>query len=199
MLTPLGRSQGRRERPRGRGTRRRDPARIRALVLFLALVIGGVVAVFFIVRAADTKKPPGATGPTGCPSASASAAPLARNAVHVRVLNATSRTGLAASVAAELRRRGYTVTGVGNDATPVTGVAQLRYGAAGAAAVRALLPQLPGTTTQRDSRKAADIDLVLGDKFVALAPAVGPSAASCSPSAAPGRSPSKPGTSPSKH
>lgn len=199
MLIPLGRSQGRRERPRGRSSRRRDPARIRALVLFLALVIGGAVAVFLIVRAADNKKPAAATGPKGCPSATASAAPLARSAVRVRVLNATSRTGLAASVAAELRRRGYTVTGVGNDATPVAGVAQLRYGTAGAAAARALLPQLPGTTTQRDSRKAADIDLVLGNRYVALAPVAGASAGGCSASATPGRSPSRPGTSPSKH
>ena len=55
------------------------------------------------------------SGPSAKPSPSPSAAPTDLNrSVPVRVLNATSRSGLAASVAAELRTRGWKVIAVAN-------------------------------------------------------------------------------------
>jgi hypothetical protein len=57
------------------------------------------------------------TTPSTAPSTSASPSTIARpidRSVPVVVLNATSRTGLAGKVAAQLRAKGWTVTSVGN-------------------------------------------------------------------------------------
>ncbi len=179
MLTPMGRGQGRRERPRRRRSRSSpgDPARRRALALLVAIVVGGAIAVLLIIQAADRKHAPAASAST-CPKSSG--APLTPKQIQVRVLNATSRAGLASTVAAELRRRGYTVVGVGNDPATIAQPAAVRYGSRGAKAVKPMVAVVPGAVSRRDGRTTAEIDLVLGNRFTALAPAK-PAAACASP------------------
>lgn len=171
MLTPLGRGRGRRERPRKRrsGPSGDDPARRRALALLVAIVVGGALAVWLIVQAADRQRVPHAAS-TPCAKASG-VAPLTPKQIRVKVLNATSRAGLASTVAAELRRRGYTVLGVGNDSGTVAQSAVVRYGGPGAPAVKPMVAVVPGAVSRRDNRPTADIDLILGNSFTSLAPA----------------------------
>ncbi|MGL5817639.1 MAG: LytR C-terminal domain-containing protein [Phycicoccus sp.] len=94
--------------------------------------------------------------------------------VKVRVLNATSRTGLAGQTSRSMAERGFTVGGVGNDTSkrPTPAVAEVRHGAAGEAQAKLVLSAMPkGTTLVKDARKGTDVDIALGSKFTGLAPA----------------------------
>lgn len=167
---PQGRAGGSRVR---RGTTRgRDRARTRALVLFVVLLVAAGVTVWLIVRSEATGDK---TAAPPCAGGSAAA-----SAIRMRVLNATPREGLAASVAAELRKRGYTVTGVGNDTRGVAGTAEVRHGTKGAAAAALIAKTVAAATVRNDARAGTDVDLVLGTKFRALAPVQpGASATGC--------------------
>lgn len=159
-IGPIGHEPGRRVRQNA--SRGRDRARVRALVLLVALVVISTVAVWLVVRS-DAKPQTAAPPPCGARSGQASA-------IKLRVLNATPREGLASSVAAELRKRGYTVTAVGNASTSVPGSAEVRHGAKGAPAAKVVAGTVAGATTKNDSRAGTDVDLVLGTKFRALLP-----------------------------
>ncbi len=164
----FGGSQSAGSGPRSRASRerRRDLARVRAFAILLLLIGGGALAVWLTVRT-DDRKHAAAPVPHACGS---SAAPVAAT-IHIRVLNATNHAGLAASVAAQLRVRGYTVIGVGNEAQAVPGPAELRYGPRGVATAGKVLAVVPGAARRPDHRAGADVDLVLGNRFSRLAPA----------------------------
>lgn len=89
----------------------------------------------------------------------------------VNVYNATSKNGLAARTAAELKRRGFLVGTVSNDPSDRTvAVAEVRYGPAGKSRAQLVVPLGgKGTTQLADKRKDATVDLVLGNTFSALA------------------------------
>jgi hypothetical protein len=93
-------------------------------------------------------------------------------AITVNVLNSTQRAGLAAATGQQLKTDGFKIASVGNDLTsraPVLGVAEIRYGPAGASAATLLSYYVPGATFVSDSRTTATVDLALGAKFTALA------------------------------
>ncbi len=116
----------------------------------------------------------------------------------VNVYNATTRSGLAARTASELRTRGYLIGDVANDRLEreVAGPAEVRFGPAGASRAQLLIPLGgKGTTQLADKRKSSVVDLVIGEKFTQLAaaprttgkpmcPPPTPAAASASPSPA---------------
>ena len=196
-LTPLGRGPGDRHGRAGRRVRSRDRSRLRALIVFLVLIVGGVLGAWYVVHRDDSRLGASATERPACEaSQSPGAVPVAT--IRVRVLNATARNGLAASVAAELRRRGYGVTGIGNDSSTVTGPASVRYGPAGANAARAVAALVPGSVAQPDRRNGSDVDLVLGNRFAQLVPApTGASSATCAtPTASGSAQPGRPTGSP---
>lgn len=92
----------------------------------------------------------------------------------VNVYNATNRSGLAAKTASELRSRGYLIGDVANDPLDrdVAGPAEVRFGPAGASRAQLLVPLAgKGTSQLADKRTSPVVDLVLGAKFTALAPA----------------------------
>lgn len=91
----------------------------------------------------------------------------------VNVLNSTSKNGLAARTAAELRRRGFTIGEVKNDSSGRTiAMAEVRFGPSGKGHAALLVPLGgKGTTQVPDKRKNATVDLVLGNSFATLAPA----------------------------
>lgn len=108
----------------------------------------------------------------------------------VNVYNATTKKGLAARTATELRRRGFTIGDVSNDPLKrkVAGAAEVRYGPAGKARAPLVVPLGgKGTTQVADKRKEATVDLVLGATFTSLAPAPSPTGKPmcASPSTAP--------------
>ena len=49
--------------------------------------------------------------------------------ITVSVLNSTQRTGIAKGAAGVLTKRGFKVSGYGNDKPPIAGVAEIRFGA----------------------------------------------------------------------
>ena len=127
--------------------------------------------------------------------------------VKTNVFNATDREGLAGNTSKELEGRGFQIANVANDplGKGVTGVAEIRYGTAGASAAQLMAYYIPGALLVKDSRTDATIDTVLGAAFVAVAPqsdvdaalaapSPSPSGAGCPTTPAPSTSSSKPDT-----
>ncbi|MFJ3339054.1 LytR C-terminal domain-containing protein [Streptomyces sp. NPDC086766] len=94
--------------------------------------------------------------------------------ITVNVLNATARKGLAKQTADELKKRGFHIGQVGNATKEfdkkVKGTGLL-LGATSAmnTSLPVLATQLTGAETRADTRKGADVDLVIGDGFKELA------------------------------
>jgi LCP family protein required for cell wall assembly len=88
--------------------------------------------------------------------------------VHVRVLNGTNTTGLAAGTAAGLTAKGFHVTRTGN--APVTPTSVIEYGSASQAAEAATLQnEIPGAQVKQvHGVKAGTLTLVLGTSFHGL-------------------------------
>ena len=114
---------------------------------------------------------------------------------RVNVYNATSKNGLAARTAAELRERGFVIGEVRNDPLrkTVRGPAELRFGAGGTAHAKLVIVLTGrGTTQVDDKRRDATVDLVLGNGFTALGPTPSPTGLPMCPS--PSTVPSKSST-----
>lgn len=111
-------------------------------------------------------------------SPAATCAPYDANAltpekVKVNVYNASTRTGLAATVSKELAARGFDIGKVDNDPSTrkAPTVAEIRHGPDGKAHAALLRTALPnGTKVFQDKRKGATIDVALGAKWTRPAP-----------------------------
>lgn len=94
--------------------------------------------------------------------------------VHVNVLNAFVIPGTASDMAKMLRKRHFHVAKVGNtsDFYPDNAVI-IRYGLQGEPAARRLALQFKSPKMERDGRKGATIDVVIGSKWAdsAIVPA----------------------------
>jgi hypothetical protein len=92
--------------------------------------------------------------------------------VRVNVYNTTYKTGLAKTVADELKGRGFVVKDVTNDPmrTMQLGTAVIRYGEEGDLAAALLKQHVPGAELQLDARQGAGVDLVIGNAYSALTP-----------------------------
>jgi hypothetical protein len=150
------------------GARRPLPA----LAFLLALSLLTALVWWRVLHRADATSQAATTPSPSCsPPAPVTAVP-APAGVTVQVLNSTQRTGLASSVGTLLVHDGFKLAGVANDLTsraPVEGVAEIRFGPAGATAAALLAYYVPGATLVRDTRTSATIDLALGAKYAALA------------------------------
>lgn len=160
MLSPLGRVPQR--APRRRRSRRAWP-----LVIFVLIFAVAAIVVWWRVFSADGNSNGAAST---CHSRSASSQRLDAHDVQVRVYNATTRAGLAAAVSRGLQQRGLDVVTTSNDPThrKVTGVAEIRYGSAGAKEAKVLAAALPGGVQVRDSRSDAVVDIALGPGYRVL-------------------------------
>jgi hypothetical protein len=138
---------------------------------------------------------PTATPTSTCTPTATSAAP-APGKITVNVYNATQRDGLAARTASEVRKRGFKVSTVSNDplAKQVPGPAEVRFGKTGAAAAKVVLALVKGAKSVQDARVDGSVDLVLGEKFSALAAAPKPAATKPSPKPATTKPSPKPAT-----
>jgi len=143
---------------------------------FLLLAMAGIVAWQLVNEETNA-----AASLDGCDVAGVAGTPqITPPQVRVNVYNATQRSGLARSVAAQLNRRGYAVQEIANDPRRmrVPGTAIIRFGAAGDPAAKLLATQIPQVKMDGDKRRAPVVDLVLGERFTALAPV----APGCGPS-----------------
>jgi hypothetical protein len=163
MLTPLG--QGDRRGGRGRALRR-----VGAVLLVLA-VLGGAGYGSWHYLASRTPEPPKVACPprvTVTPTATPAAA---AKTVKVNVYNATTRSGLASSVATQLKKRSFKVAAVANDPLKrkVAAAAEVRHGPRGVSAARTVAAQVNGKVVLLPDRRAdASVDLVTGAAYKAL-------------------------------
>lgn len=172
----------------GASTSRRA-RRLRALItlaIVAAMLFGSFWYAYSYYRASNKAE---ATPSAGCASTTAPALPKPSD-ITVNVFNATDRNGLAASAAAQVRKRGFTVSTVANDPLQrkIAGAAEVRFGAAGAPGAKVVATLVKGATSIKDARADSSVDLVLGEKFVALAPAA-PTAPSTKVTTPPAKAP----------
>lgn len=149
---------------RSRTRRRRRAAA--AAVLGLLVLGAGLYGVVSLVSPPATS-----TAAAPCPTAKAAGATLPKpDQVTVNVYNASTRNGLAASTAAALKARGFTIGKVTNDPlkSNLTGAAQVRGGKAGTSEMRVVAAEVSGAQLQPDTRTDDSVDLVLGAGFSAL-------------------------------
>ena len=117
-------------------------------------------------------------GTTAQPSASAKCTPKTTKpialpkpaAVTVSVLNATTTTGLASSVAGQLKSRGFAIGPVANDTAALT-TSEIRYGPASAPAARLVQLYLPGAKLVANASTTPVVVVSIGSTFKALATA----------------------------
>lgn len=161
MMSPLGKV------PRRAPSQPKRGRRAWPMVIFILVFVIAAIAVWWRVITNDDHKPKQSA------SCSSSQSALTAHDVQVRVYNATSREGLAATVSKELRGRGLDVIATANDPTSrkVAGIAEIRYGSTGSAQAKLLEAALPGATMVRDRRTDATVDVALGPHFHALAAA----------------------------
>jgi hypothetical protein len=111
--------------------------------------------------------------------------PITPKSVKVNVYNATDRNGLAAKTATQVKARGFTIGTVANDPLnrTINKPAQVRYGSAGKDRATLVLALVKGAEPVLDKRTDTTVDLVIGERFTALAPA--PKAANAKATTAP--------------
>ena len=170
-----------REAPTWRRRRRRRHQITLVAVLVLLLGAGVVAAGYYTGRLGAPDDNVTVRPQTACPTAPRPVRPtatLSPSRVRVNVYNTTTVNGLAARVAASLRQRKFVIRSVANDPqdSKPAGTAVVRYGTKGAAAARLVAAQVPQAKLQRDRRRGATVDLVIGKAFRALAPVARPSA-----------------------
>ena len=166
------------EAPSWRARRRRRQTITLVVVLALLVGAGAVAYGFYSGVLGGPDHVDVATLPP-CPTPTRSAPPLTPEAVTVNVYNATTRNGLAAKVATALDLRSFQIAAITNDPlhAKVAGVADVRYGAKGAAAAQLVAAQLTGAKLVKDKRHNAVVDLVLGAKYTGLKPIASTTAA----------------------
>lgn len=140
-----------------------------AVVVLVVLGAGGAAALVYTDRwqPGSTPTPSAAASTPAC--AAATAPPLLTPPeVTVDVLNGTSRRGLAAAVAGELRARGFVVPDVGNAAT-ATGPASavVTYAPPALAQAVTVGARFPGAQLVEDPAATA-VTLSLGDGYQSL-------------------------------
>lgn len=179
-------------RRRGLRVRRTRRVRITQLVVFSILAIALVgIGAYALDELREPVAEPGVIEPktfgegaveVACPDPDA--VPLPPAEVTVRVLNGTTRSGLAGDVTDALADRGYGVGDPGNTRS-ASGAALVVYGPEGYLAAQSVRAQLTEVELQMDGREGAAVDLLLGEGFEGLEEAEAAGAALEEPVAAP--------------
>lgn len=102
------------------------------------------------------------------PCVPADTLPVAYGDISVLVLNATSKPGLAGSVADLLGQRGFEISSTGNYELKLRGVGRISFGAQGIAQAHTLAAHIAGVTLVYDARTDASVDLAVGSGYSKL-------------------------------
>lgn len=163
--------------PAGDGRRKRHPVATTIIVLLMmAVLFGAAYGVMRLIRGDSGGDPAASGSPTPTPCTTATVVPGVAlpkpGQVTSNVYNSTDRAGLAKRTATELARRGFVISKVANDplGKTISGVGEIRYGAAGLKNAQLMRYYVLGAALVQDDRKDATIDVVLGVKFSAVTP-----------------------------
>jgi LytR cell envelope-related transcriptional attenuator len=151
----------------------------------ILVVLVAVLAGAFYYAASYFNRPSTPAASSDCPTGDFTAAlgELSPNQITVNVYNATTRSGLAAETAKEVKARGYVIGQVANDPKKkkIDGVGELRFGPNGKPGANVAVTLLEGVVPLQDTRSDAAVDLVLGNAYKALSPAPSATSSSASP------------------
>lgn len=104
--------------------------------------------------------------------------PLQPDEVAVRVLNGTTKPGLAGNTLEDLEGRGFVGLGATNWTRDYDGTARVMFGESGVQKAYTVALQFPASELVLDTRQNATVDVVLGSEFTKL---VGPLDAQLNP------------------
>ena len=145
-----------------------------SLIAFQALAGLGATAVYtgamevpFLDREFTTPEPEN-TAPVFAapPCVPPDTLPVAATTTQIRVLNGTSRVGLAGQTDLALKARGFVTIEVGNYLpVGVQGTARIRFGEQGVATAYTLAAHVPDPIFVLDRREDATVDLILGEQW----------------------------------
>jgi LytR cell envelope-related transcriptional attenuator len=163
--------------------RKRRRQSLTLVTMLLALLAVGGFALGAWVRSSGGSRIDAASLPLCSPT---TPGPAPRS-VRVNIYNATNRAGLAGRAASALGDRGFVVRSVANDplGAKIPTSAVVRHGPKGRSAAALIAAQVVGARLALDRRTGADVDLVLGAKYVGLASATDTPAPTCRPGATP--------------
>lgn len=155
----------------------------RATVTLVVVLLALAGAFYYASSYFNTTKPAATPCTTVLPTQA-----LQPRDVSIRVLNATTKRGLATATSKVAVQRGFRVKEVGNDTVgkAIKAPAQLRFGPKGAESAKLLARHVPGAVLVQDKRQDDTVDLVLGNGWKAFGPApkpttVAPTAPVCDP------------------
>ncbi|UKA50583.1 LytR C-terminal domain-containing protein [Arthrobacter sp. FW305-123] len=138
------------------------------LVLLVGLIAAGAVGAWAIMN--GVVKVPTAIAskaPTSlCPATTFDYVP--NETVTLNVFNATSRAGLAGTVADQFKARGFKVASVDNSDTAYSGVGVVVSGVKGQAAAFNIQRNIAGTDYFEDNREDESVDVILTPDFGGL-------------------------------
>ena len=144
--------------------------------LFDAMIEGNPVPPELTTGGAEPAADSGAEAPPAdaAPAESAAAAPsdaptVAPSAITLDVLNGTGKTGLAGTVADQLRGEGFTVGSVGNEPGTVNQTL-VRYGPDALARAQTVAAAVPGSVLQPSDSIGDAVQLVIGPGFSTVVP-----------------------------
>jgi LytR cell envelope-related transcriptional attenuator len=162
--------------PSGEGQRRRHPVTtVVVVLLMMAVLFGATFGVVRLLRGGGSSAPDASSGTPG-PCVTTTVRPgvvLPKpGTVTANVYNATDRAGLARRTSTVLATRGFTIGHVANDplGKTLTTVAEIRFGPKGEQNAQLMRYYVTGAVLVQDARTDATVDVVLGQKFVAVAP-----------------------------
>jgi hypothetical protein len=154
---------------------------IPAVVFILLLSLLSAIVWYRVLNRSPASTPKASTSPTRTcvhtPAPKTTAAkskPIvwpAASTVHLTVLNGTDRTGLARSVAGQLKTRGFKVGLISNDTVDTVNVTQVRYGAKSATAAKLVQLYLPGAKLVPNASKTTTVVVSLGASYRRLSTA----------------------------
>lgn len=173
MTTPAE-IAARKRKLRRRHKRERQAVIFGAVLAGLATVGLGAAAVWTgsmespVHREWTTISPSSTETKASVPCVPADTLPVTYEDVTVNVYNATTRAGLAGSVADLLGQRGFTIGEKDNYPSKISGTGVIAFGAQGVAAAYTLAAHVPGMTLSYDARTDETVDLALGARFQSL-------------------------------
>ena len=140
----------------------------------LLVVIAMLAGAFYYASSYWSKGSTKAAAPA-CTITAGPSGPVYPSQVTVNVYNATSRTGLAATVGRLVKAKGFVLGTVSNDPAKkqIPGTAEVRYGSAGERAAVLVQTLVSGAPLVKDTRADASVDLVLGSGYKEMATSTG--------------------------